>query len=91
MGNTAETALLKQCVRTAESTAGEHCIVCHLVGPLDVQDAPQAVPMEGVESPFLFGVQSPRLTAIQQGNENAGPVDGCFVVQCQCAVFPYTL
>ena len=47
--------------------------------------------MEGVESPFLSGVQSPRLTAIQQGNENAGPVDGCFGMQCQRAVFPYTL
>jgi len=91
VGNTAETTLPKQCVRTAKSSAGEHRIVCHLVWPLDVQDAPQAVHMEGVESPFLSGVQSPRLTAIQQGNENAGPVDGCFGMQCQRAVFPYTL
>ena len=47
--------------------------------------------MEGVESPLLSGVQSPRLAAIQQGTENAGPVDGSFGVQCQLAVFPYTL
>ena len=47
--------------------------------------------MEGVESPLLSGAQSPRLAAIQQGTEKAGPVDGGFGVQCQLAVFPYTL
>ena len=43
-----------------------------------------------LKSPLLSGVQSPRLAAIQQGTENAGPVDGGFGVQSQLAVFPYT-
>ena len=49
MSEPAETALLKQCVKTGESSAGEHLIVCHLVWPLDVQDALQAAHMEGVD------------------------------------------
>ena len=47
--------------------------------------------MEVVESPLLSGVQSPRLAALKQDTENAGPVDGGFVEQYQLAVFPYML
>ena len=45
------------------------------VVPLHVKDAPQAAHKEGVKPFPLSVVQSPGLASVQQGDENAGPVD----------------
>ena len=90
MADPVQPSLSKQCVHYGQASKSQDHSIWHIVSPIDVEDAAEAVHVENVESLFLLCICHPCLTAIQQGTDDAGIVYCHLSRSCQPGVLPDT-